>query len=203
MGDKTKPLCVLGNTTPTVLGKNSKSVPQTTCLVEQAVQHNLPQGIVVNWCLVNPRSKVVPIIYINSNNYNIWIRQPLLAAELYTFEYHPWEYETIIDQDGNEINTWLQVIPPSEIMTSLHQVSTVKWLQTTTCRWTSPSHIWSYAHDIKSKDFDFQTEVNRLPFKLHLDENVHLSSQQAHFIATISNNQEVLLVHSEDLGYCY
>ena len=51
----------------------NKSVPQTIYLVKQAPHHNFPLGIVINRCPVNSRSKVVPTIVINSNNYNIWI----------------------------------------------------------------------------------------------------------------------------------
>ena len=82
-GNKMQTICVLGNTTITVLDQMNKSVPQIMCLVEQASHHILPVGIVVNKCLVNPMSKVVPIILINSNKYNVWIRQHLLPAELY------------------------------------------------------------------------------------------------------------------------
>ena len=45
-------------------------------------------------------------------------------------------------------------------------------------------------------DFDFQQEVECLPFKLNLE-------HQARFINLIYSNQEVFSLHDEDLGYCY
>ena len=50
-------------------------------------------------------------------------------------------------------------------------------------------------------DFDFQKEVEHLAFKLKL-EDVHLDKEhQAKFIDLIYSNQEVFLLHDEDLGY--
>ena len=70
--------------------------------MEQADHHNLPMGIVVNQCLAFHNEKVVPAILVNTNNYNIWLWQPLLAAKLCGVEYHPWEYKTILDQERND-----------------------------------------------------------------------------------------------------
>ena len=48
---------------------------------------NLPMGVVVNRAMVTPkRSKKVPVILANTNSYNIWIRQPLLAADVVEVE---------------------------------------------------------------------------------------------------------------------
>ena len=97
VGDRTQPICILGNNTLTVLGRLNKSVPQRTCLVEQVLYHNLNPIIVFNTCLVNPRSKVVPKIVNHSNNYNIWLRKLILAAKLYSVDYHPWDCEALVD----------------------------------------------------------------------------------------------------------
>ena len=51
-------------------------------------------------------------------------------------------------------------------------------------------------------DFNFQQEVEHLPFKLNLGD-VHLEKEhQARFIDLIYSNQEVFSLHDEDLGYC-
>ena len=51
-------------------------------------------------------------------------------------------------------------------------------------------------------DFNFQQEVERLPFKLNLGD-VHLEKEhQARFIDLVYSNQEVFSLHDEDLGYC-
>ena len=51
-------------------------------------------------------------------------------------------------------------------------------------------------------DFDFQKEVEHLPFKLNLGD-IHLDKEhKARFINLIYSNQEVFSFHDEDLGYC-
>ena len=86
VGNATQPICVPGNSALTIpgrLGKNTKVPSGTPCLIDTAAVSNLPQGISVNCCLVHPRGKTVPVILMNQNNHNIWIQQPLLAAEIY------------------------------------------------------------------------------------------------------------------------
>ena len=83
VGNATQPICVPGNSALTIpgrLGKNTKVPSGTPCLIDTAAINNLPQGISVNRCLVHLRGKMVPVILMNQNNHNIWIRQPLLAA---------------------------------------------------------------------------------------------------------------------------
>ena len=51
-------------------------------------------------------------------------------------------------------------------------------------------------------EFNFQQEVECLPFKLNVGD-VHLEKEhQARFIDLIYSNQEVFSLHDEDLGYC-
>ena len=77
VGNMMQPICIQRNATITVPGKINKLVNQTMCLMEQAIHHNWPVGIVVNRFLVGPKLKVLPIILFNINSYNMWIRQPL------------------------------------------------------------------------------------------------------------------------------
>ena len=59
-------------------------------MVEGRDIHNLPMGVVVNRAMVTPkRSKKVPVVLANTNSYNIWIRQPLLAADVVEVESCP------------------------------------------------------------------------------------------------------------------
>ena len=50
--------------------------------------------------------------------------------------------------------------------------------------------------------FDFQQEVEHLPFKLNLGDVPLEKEHQARFINLIYSNQEVFSLHDEDLGYC-
>ena len=79
-------ICVPGNsalTIPARLGKNTRIPSGTPCLIDTGAVNNLPQGISVNHCLAHPKGNVVLVIVINQNNHNIWIWQPLVAAEIF------------------------------------------------------------------------------------------------------------------------
>ena len=60
--------------------------PKVTCLVEQGEHHILPLGIVINQCVTIPKARTIPVIIINTDRYNVCIRQPLLAAKLFDAE---------------------------------------------------------------------------------------------------------------------
>ena len=63
-------------------------------MVEMRSQNNLPMGVVVNRIIITPRrSKQVPVVLMNTNSYNGWIRQPLLVADLVEVEHYPWDYQ--------------------------------------------------------------------------------------------------------------
>ena len=86
IGNKSQPICVPSNfdlTIPGRLGKNTNVPSGTPCLVDTAAVNNLPQEISVNHCLGHPKGNVVQHIVINQNKHNVWIWQPLLAAEIF------------------------------------------------------------------------------------------------------------------------
>ena len=52
-------------------------------MVEARECNNLPLGLVVNRTMVTPnKNKRVPVVIVHTNSYNVWIRQPLLAADM-------------------------------------------------------------------------------------------------------------------------
>ena len=55
------------------------------------------------------------VILVNTTNRNIWIRQPLLAADIYEVELHPWQYCTNLNREGNDIKINFQLTIPPEI----------------------------------------------------------------------------------------
>ena len=119
VGRKQEPLCIPGNSTITVPGAIKRSLHGATCLVEQAVHSNLPLGIIVIKCLAHPKAKSVPVILVNMNSENIWIRQPLLAAELFEVEYHSLEYDISLDRCGDEVRVTFQPQTSTDIDVSL------------------------------------------------------------------------------------
>ena len=77
----------------------------------QEEQHNLWLGIVVNWCVAIPKARDIPVIIINTNKYNVLVRQPLLAANLYDAECDQIEYRATMDQEGENIEIGFQPVP--------------------------------------------------------------------------------------------
>ena len=89
IGMDKEPICIPGNAMLTVPGNTSKIEKGQSYIVEQVAHHNLPHGLVVNSCCIKPKARRVPVILINTTDQNIWVRQPLLAAELFEVEVEP------------------------------------------------------------------------------------------------------------------
>ena len=65
--------------------------------------------------MLHPKAGQVVVILINTTSRNIWIHQPLLAAEIYEVELHPWQYKSILYREGNTIKVGFQPIVPPEV----------------------------------------------------------------------------------------
>ena len=185
-------------TIPGRLGKNIKVPSGTPCLIDTAVVNNLLQGISVNHCLVHLRSKTVPVNLMNQNNYNIWIQQPTLAAEIHQAEYLPWDYGVDFQHQGDKIEVAFQPIPPADIKANVKSVHDEPGAESP----VEPRPTIGPHPNTSVADFNFLQKVEHLPFKLNLGD-VHLEKEhQARFIDLIYSNQEVFSLHDEDLGYC-
>ena len=85
-------------------------------MVEMRSQNNLPMGVVVNRTIITPRrSKQVSVVLMNVNLYNIWIRQPLLVADLVEVEHYPWDYQPSMSHEGDEVTVSFHPVPPPEV----------------------------------------------------------------------------------------
>ena len=155
IGNATQPICVPGNSALTILGrlgKNTKVPSGIPCLIDTAAVSNLPQGISVNHCLVHPRGKMVPVILMNQNNHNIWIWQPLLAAEIYVVEYLPWDYGVEFQHLSNNIEVAFQPIPLADIMATVKSVHNEPGTNPS----TEPHPTFGPHPNTSAADFDFQ-----------------------------------------------
>ena len=57
--------------------------------------------------------------------------------------------------------------------------------------------------DVKSTDFDFNAEIDCMPFKLNMGTTVEIThEQQSQFINIIYDHPEVFSLYDEDLGFC-
>ena len=140
----------------------------------------------------------MPVILMNQNNHNIWIWQPLLAAEIYTVEHLPWDYGVEFQHDGDSVEVAFQLIPPADIMATVKSVHDEPDVKPS----AEPCPTFGPRPNTSVADFNFKQEVEHLPFTLNLGD-VHLEKEhQARFIDMIYSNQEVFSLHDEDLGYC-
>ena len=190
IGSRKNPICIPGNSIITVPGHTTKIYPKAVCLVELAEHHNLLQGIVVNRCVAKVKSRSVPVILINTTKQNVWLWQPLLAAELYDVEYHPIEHQADMGVKGDAVNISFLPVVPNIIRVQVDQVESAPTDISTPDHNEKP--IFGPRPDTQSADFDFEAEVKCLPSKLNLREEAKLTCiQQGQFIDLIYDHPEV------------
>ena len=170
--------------------------------MEQAQHHNLPPGIVINRCVATTKARSVPVILVNTNRQNVWIWQPLLAAELFSVdEVEKIEHRANMERQGDNIQISFSPVAPNSIRVSSEQVeSATPDIDPPTSN-EKPS--FGPRPDVKSANFDFKTEIDCLPFKLNMGTTVEMTHEQlSQFINIIYDHPEVFSLHDEDLGFC-
>ena len=207
VGVDNKPICIPANSVKIVQGKTNKIIKRLTCMVEGRDIHNLPMGVIVNRVMVTPKhSKKVPVVLANTNSYNIWIRQPLLAADVVEVESCPWDYQTILSHNDKEIKASFCRVPPPEVQEDVftHNVMTTENSDAVRENGTSGEKPKKFGPrpDFSSSNFDFVKELDKLPFPLNLGKVEFSKDQQVRFLELIYNNQSVFSLGDEDLGLC-
>ena len=211
VGNRRQPICIPAGTSKVVVGKTQDKLPRGSYMVEATDDDNLPCGVSVNHTYVNPtKAKQVSVILLNTNSYNVWIRQPLYAATIWDVELKDWDYEPIITK-SDEANTFevkLQPVPPEdlreEILSNAMEVSQ----ETNDTSGKSASNekdekpSFGARPNTKDPDFDFKKELERLPFELNIGDAPLTRDQQACLIDVIYNHTEVFSLFDGDLGFC-
>ena len=176
IGAKQNPVCVPGNSAITVPGQTNKIPPKTTCLVEQAQHHNLPLGIVIKRCMATTKAMSVPVILVNTTKQNVWIWQTLLVAELFNADQiDEIEHTASMERQGDNINISFSPVAPDSIRVKSEQVESSKSYITHPTSDEKPS--FGHRPDVKSTDFDFQAEIDCLPFKLNMGTTFNLTHE--------------------------
>ena len=139
--------------------------------MKQAEHHNLPVGIVINQCMAILKARAMPVIIINTNRYNVWVRQPLLAAKLFDVECDEIEYRAAMDQEGDNISTGFQPISPQLIDANSCQVE-ARPIQPTSSKTGKPE--FGSRPDTSSAEFDFKNEIDWLPFQQNIRKETNL-----------------------------
>ena len=114
-----------------------------------------------------PKTRATPIIIINTNTFNVWVRQPLLAVELYDAEYDQIEYRirATMDWEGENIKIRFYPVPPQLLDINSCQVE-VGPVQPISPEIERPE--FGPRPDTGSTNFDFKSETDWLPFQLNI-----------------------------------
>ena len=86
-------------------------------------------GVVVNRTMVTPnKSKHVLVLLMNTNSYNVWIQQPLLAANVVEAEHCPWDYQSFLSCNGNEVKVTFHPTPTPKFKKKYYSSLLVRYL---------------------------------------------------------------------------
>ena len=214
VGDCRQPICIPAGTSKVVIGETQDKLPRGSYMVQATDDDNLPCGVSVNHTYVNPtKAKQVSVILLNTNSYNVWIRQPLYAATIWDVELKDWDYEPIITK-SDEANTFevkLQPVPPEDLREEILSNATKVSQETNDTNDTSGKSTsnekdekpsFGVRPDTKNPDFDFKKELERLPFELNIGDAPLTRKQQACLIDVIYDHTEVFSLFDGDLGFC-
>ena len=172
IGNRQQHICIPRNSTITTLGCTNKLPPRTTCLVEQVEHHNLPLGIVVNWYMAIPKARAIPVMISNTNKYNLWVRQPLLAAEISDAECVSIGYMATKDWEGANITIGFQPVPLQLIDINSCQVEAGA-IQPISLKIEKPE--FGSRPETNSANFDFKIKKDWLPFQLNIGKEANLT----------------------------
>ena len=172
-------------------------------MVELAVHNNLPSGVVVNHSYTTPKAGHVAVILINTTSRNIWICQPLLAAEIFKVELHPWQYKSVLHREGSTIKVGFQPIVPPEVEGDLQTNQVEVGVKEQTPEETSNTLLPSFGpHPDTTQDYNFKDKVKKLPLKFNVGDAPFNKEQKDLLLNLIYNHKKVFLLHNEDLGFC-
>ena len=155
--------------------------------------------------------------YKNTNDHNVWIRQPLFAGDLWDVDKEDWEYEPVLvkDAETNNIKVKFQQVPPEHLReeifsqaaemfgpnkTDMDGETKTKEKEKESADQQPPK--FGPCPDTSSTDFDFKMELDRLPFTINIGKTPLSREQQSRFIDLIYDYKEVFSLYDGDLGFC-
>ena len=148
-------------------------------MIEARSQNNLPMGVMVNRTAVTPtKSKKVPVTLLNTNSYNVWIRQQLLAADIVEVEHCPWDFHSIMSCEGNQVQVSFCPVPTPEVQADVLSVgvteaelpSNAGEMVMTNREEQGERPKFGPRPKFDSKEFNFKEELERLPFPVNIGE---------------------------------
>ena len=132
-------------------------------------------AVVVNRTIVTPnKSKHVLVLLMNTNSYNVWIQQSLLAVDVVEAEHCPWDYQSFLSHDGNEVKVTCHPIPTLDVQEEIlsQSVNQGSGNESEGKSGTKGGEKPKFGPQPNFKDpnFNFQNELKRLPFPINLGE---------------------------------
>ena len=173
-------ICIPANSAKVLQGKTEKITCHLTCMVEARAVNNLPMGLVVNRTMVTPnKNKRVSVAIVNTNSYYVWIRQPLLAADIVEVESCPWDYQSMMSCDGDNIKVSFCPAPSLEVQAEIMSASVTNTGESTKQDKQEKGKRSMFRPQPKfdKPDFNFKEELERLPFPVNIGE-VYMSKAQ-------------------------
>ena len=172
-------------------------------MVELAAHNDLPFGIMVNHSYVTPKTGQVVVILINTTSKNIWIYQPLLAAEIFDIELHAWQYKSILHREGATIKVEFQLIVPPEVEGGLPTNQVEVKVKEEPPQENSNTPLPSLGPcPYTTQEYNLGDEVKKLTFKFNLGDSPFSKEQQDYLLNFIYDHEKVFLLHNKDLGFC-
>ena len=207
VGNRRQPICILAGTSKVVIGRTQEKLPRGSYMVEATDDNNLPCGVSINYTYVNPtKAKQVSVILLNTNSYNVWIRQPLYAATIWDVKLKDWDYEPIITK-SDEVNTFevkLQPVQPEDLREEILSNAMEVNQETNDTSGKSASNekdekpSFGARPNTKNPDFNFKKKLERLPFELNIGDALLTHEQQARLIDAISIHNSFPLPRVEE-----
>ena len=227
VGSCHQPICIPAGSCKFLVG-TAKGVPHKGNFMMEGTQDgNLPSGIAVNNTYVQPtKSGWITVCLQNTNDHNVWIRQPLYAGDLWDVDKEDWEYEPVLvkDAETNNIMVKFQQVPPEHLREEIfsqamemfgpdkidkEEETKTKEKEKESDPQTTPKNSTDQEPpkfgphlDTSSADFDFKMELEHLPFTINIGEAPLSREQQSRFIDLIYDYKEVFSLYNGDLGFC-
>ena len=124
----------------------------------------------------------VSVIFINNNDHNVWLRQPLYAGDLWECDLEDWEYKPVLKRESetNKIEIHLQKVPPEHLRADIKAQAAKERGQEEGSqdeddvepkdqpKEKEVKPEFGPRPDMDNPDFDFKREVDRLPFPLNM-----------------------------------
>ena len=195
-------------------------------MMEGNQDRNLPSGVAVNNTYVQPtKSGQITVCLQNTNEHNMWIRQPLYAGDLWDIDKEDWQYKLVLvkDAETNNITVNFQQVPPEHLHEEIFSQATemfgpnktdkdektkTKEKQKESDPQKTPKDSadqeppkFGLRLDTSSADFDFKRELEHLPFTINIGEAPLSREQQSCFIDLIYDYKELFSLYDGDLGF--